>query len=206
MAHWGIAMTSFQPLWHPTSKEDLERGKAAVDAAQAIGAPTEREQAYIAAVAAFFTTRTARGRIAQSDHEARVKAWKKPSASCTRRYLEDVDAAAFYALAEVCYAMTQFSPGEERDYSQERRAGALARRYLEDHPRHPGCSTTSSMPTTARSWRTRPSDCSDYAQLAPDSPHALHMPSHIFRPLGHWEGNRRVERAFGRGGAAPDGH
>jgi Tfp pilus assembly protein PilF len=50
MAHWGIAMTSFQPLWHPTSEEGLERGRAAVHAARQIGAPTERERAHVAAV------------------------------------------------------------------------------------------------------------------------------------------------------------
>jgi hypothetical protein len=26
-----------------------------------------------------------------------------------------------------------------------------------------------------------------YAAIAPDSPHALHMPSHIFVPLGLWQ-------------------
>jgi hypothetical protein len=55
MAHWGIAMTSFQPLWHPTSEEDLERGRAAAEKARALGAPTERERAHIAAASAFFT-------------------------------------------------------------------------------------------------------------------------------------------------------
>lgn len=54
VAHWGVAMTRFQPLWHPTSDEDLARGESAVEAARRIGAPTEREEGYVAAVEAFF--------------------------------------------------------------------------------------------------------------------------------------------------------
>lgn len=188
MAHWGIAMTSFQPLWHPTSEEGLQRGKAAVEAARAIGAPTQREQAYIAAVTAFFDDPEPPAPDRTKDHQARVKAWKEAQRQVHEAYPEDVDAAAFYALAEVCHAMTQFSPDEERDYTRERRAGALLERHLEEHPRHPGLfhylihayDSTKLAPKAEAVAR-------GYDQLAPDSPHALHMPSHIFVRLGHWE-------------------
>ena len=115
MARWGIAMTSFQPLWHPTSPEGLERGKAALAMARELGAPTERERGYIAAVEAFFTDPESRGESPARDHAARVRAWLEAQRELHESYPEDVDAAAFYALAEVCYAMTQFSPHEERD-------------------------------------------------------------------------------------------
>jgi tetratricopeptide (TPR) repeat protein len=188
MAHWGIAMTSFQPLWHPASKEGLQRGKAAVDAALAIGAPTEREQAYIAAVAAFFDDPEPPAPDRTKDHQARVTAWKEAQRRVHEAYLEDVDAAAFYALAEVCYATTQFSPDQERDYTRERRAGALLARYLEEHPRHPGLFhyLIHAYDSTKLALKAE-AVARDYAQLAPDSPHALHMPSHIFVRLGHWK-------------------
>jgi hypothetical protein len=100
MAHWGIAMTSFQPLWHPTSEEDLERGRAAVEAARQIGAPTERERAHIAAVEAFFTdpvpaapSRSGRSRStgdrleggAARLHEAHRRTWTPPPSMPWRR-------------------------------------------------------------------------------------------------------------------------
>ena len=50
MAHWGIAMTLFQPLW-PTrpAAAALQRGWDAVQAARRLQPPTERERLFIAA-------------------------------------------------------------------------------------------------------------------------------------------------------------
>ncbi|GAB6058993.1 hypothetical protein JCM31598_21100 [Desulfonatronum parangueonense] len=188
MAHWGIAMTSFQPLWHPTSPEGLERGQAALARARELGAPTEREKGYIAAVEAFFTDPEPRRESPTRDHEARVKAWLKAQRELHESYPEDVDAAAFYALAEVCYAMTQFSPHEERDFTRERRAGALIEEYFEDHPEHPGLfhyllHAYDSSELAHKALET----ARGYDKLAPNTPHALHMPSHIFVRLGLWE-------------------
>ena len=188
MAHWGIAMTSFQPLWHPTSSDNLERGKAALDRAIEIGAPTAREQGFIAAAAAFFTDPepAAEGRAA--DHAARIKAWREAQRELHESFPDDVDAAAFYALAEVCQAMTEFSPTQERDYTRVRQAGALIEEFLEDHPEHPGLFHylihAYDSPTLAPRAEAV---AREYDRLAPDSVHALHMPSHIFVRLGHWE-------------------
>ena len=188
MAHWGIAMTSFQPLWHPTPPEGLERGKAAVATARELGAPTEREEAYIAAVDAFFTDPEPPRDSRAKDHEARVRAWMDAQRQIHEAHPEDVDAAAFYALAEVCYAMTQFSPHEERDYTREERAGAILEAYFEDHPEHPGLfhyliHAYDSPRLAERALET----AREYDKLAPDTVHALHMPSHIFVRLGYWE-------------------
>ena len=188
MPHWGIAMTSFQPLWHPTSVEDLERGKEAVERARDLGAPTEREQGYIAAVAAFFTDPEPAREGRAEDHEARVYAWLQSQRELHEAYPEDVDAAAFYALAEVCYAMTQFSPHEERDFTRERRAGALIEKFLEDHPQHPGLFHYLIHAYDSSQLAHKALDLArEYDKLAPDSVHALHMPSHIFVRLGYWE-------------------
>ena len=50
MAYWGFAMTLFQPVW-PTrpNAAELQRGWEAVQKAQAINPPTERERLLIAA-------------------------------------------------------------------------------------------------------------------------------------------------------------
>ena len=188
MAHWGIAMTSFQPLWHPANEEGLERGKAAVEKARELGAPTDREQRYIAAVEAFFTDPEPPRESRARDHEARVRAWLDAQREVHEAHPEDVDAAAFYALAEVCYAMTQFSPHRERDYTREERAGAILERYFEDYPEHPGLFHYLIHAYDSPKLAERALEAArGYDQLAPDTPHALHMPSHIFVRLGYWE-------------------
>ena len=188
MAHWGIAMTAFQPLWAPSSEEDMATGKEAVETALRIGAPTEREQAYIAAVDAYFSDPDPPAKDRPADNQARIKAWKSAQREVHQAYPDDVDAAAFYALGEVAYAMTLFSPDEERDYTREILAGELLEDYFEHHPEHPGLfhylihayDSTELAPRGLEVAR-------QYDQLAPNVPHALHMPSHIFVRLGLWE-------------------
>ena len=188
MAYWGIAMTSFQPLWYPTTDEGMKRGKEAVQKAKELGALTEREQKYIAAVDAFFTDPDPPIEGRSRDHVARLDSWKKAQREVHEEYPKDVDAAAFYGLAEVCYAVSQFSPDQEHDYRRERKAGALLEGYFEDHPKHPGlfhyiihAYDSSELAHKALKYAR------EYDQLAPTTPHALHMPSHIFVRLGKWE-------------------
>jgi hypothetical protein len=47
-----------------------------------------------------------------------------------------------------------------------------------------------------------------YAGIAPDAPHALHMPSHIFTRLGHWQESIDSNRASAKaaGEKSFDGH
>jgi tetratricopeptide (TPR) repeat protein len=188
MAHWGIAMTSFQPLWQPTSEDDLERGKSAVRTARELGAPTPRERAHIGAVVAFFTDPVPPASSRPADHAARVAAWMEAQRELHEAHREDVDAAAFYALATVAHAQAQFSPEKERDFTRQRQAGALLLSYLDRHPEHPGLHhyllhaydspelAPGAAPVAAA-----------YDDLAPETVHALHMPSHIFVRLGQWE-------------------
>jgi tetratricopeptide (TPR) repeat protein len=187
MAHWGTAMTRFQPLWHPTSEEDLAHGRASLRMAQELGAPTDRERAYIAAAQAFFAELDPPHKDPARDHEARLESWTRAQRSLHETYPRDVDAAAFYALSEISYAMTQLSPDEPRDFTRERRAGALLERYFPEHPEHPGIFHylihAYDSPELAR--KAVPY-AEAYDELAPDVPHALHMPSHIFVRLGRW--------------------
>jgi len=47
-----------------------------------------------------------------------------------------------------------------------------------------------------------------YADIAPDAPHALHMPSHIFTRVGHWHDSIKANRASAKaaGDATFDAH
>jgi tetratricopeptide (TPR) repeat protein len=188
MAHWGIAMTSFQPLWAPTSDSDMERGKAAVEQALAIGTDDPLESDLISTVQAFFTDPDPPAADRPSDHQARLNSWLNALTDLREIYPDDVEVAAFYALAEISYAMTHFSPHREREFDRELRAGALMEEFLERYPEHPGlfhylihAYDSSDLAHMAEEVARK------YDQLAPDTPHALHMPSHIFVRLGYWD-------------------
>ena len=209
MAHWGVAMTSFQPLWHPTSEEGLERGQAAMQAARQVGAPTDREQAYMGAVDAFFADPVPPAASPPADHEARVAAWKDAQRQLHEAHPEDVDAAAFYALAKVAHAQTQFSPEEDHDYALEREAGALLLSYYDRHPEHPGLHHYLLHAYDSPELAHKAEEVAEaYESLAPETPHALHMASHIFVRLGQWEkvaefNERSAEAALGLAGEDP---
>src|SRR5687768_3917780 len=54
MAHWGVAMSLYHPLWAPPTPAEMERGRAAVARAQALDAKTAREKDYVTAISAYF--------------------------------------------------------------------------------------------------------------------------------------------------------
>jgi tetratricopeptide (TPR) repeat protein len=204
MAHWGIAMSRFQPLWHPTGPQNLERGRAAANRAGTLDRATPREAGYVKAVQAFFRDPDPPMPDRASDHQKRVRAWKEAQRALHEAHPQDADAAAFYALAEVSYAMTQFSPHKARDYTRERRAGALLERYLEEHPEHPGLHHYLIHAYDSPELAHKARDVAErYDQLAPETTHALHMPSHIFVRLGRWEETAELNE---RSAEAAKGH
>src|SRR5512132_159020 len=49
MGYWGIAMSSYHPVWAPPAPAELRNGLAAMQRAGAVSARTQRERDYIAA-------------------------------------------------------------------------------------------------------------------------------------------------------------
>lgn len=90
MAHWGVAMTLFQPLW-PTrpSPAALQRGWEAVQQARTLEPPTERERLFVAAAEAFFLE------PASSDYWPRVRRWEQALERVHASFPDDPEAAAW---------------------------------------------------------------------------------------------------------------
>ncbi len=90
MAQWGIAMTLFQPLW-PTrpSAQDLHDGWNAVQKAQSMRPQTPREEALIAAMAAFFRDPDS------TDYWQRIENWEAAMASAHAAFPSDHEVTAF---------------------------------------------------------------------------------------------------------------
>jgi len=67
MAHWGVAMSLYHPIWGPSTPAEMARGRSAVEKAVAAGARTDREKGYVAAIESFF-------KDAEVDHRTRAVA------------------------------------------------------------------------------------------------------------------------------------
>lgn len=179
MAHWGIAMTLFQPLW-PTrpGPEALRRGAEEVQQAEALAPSTERERLFVAAAAAFF------GEPASLTYWQRIDRWKVAQEKLHTAFPQDPEATAFYALSLLATAPTDGSARAAAD-----RAAALLLGVYEHNPDHPGAMH---YLVHANDVPGREHELLDivrkYESVAPRNPHALHMPTHIYTRLGDWPG------------------
>jgi tetratricopeptide (TPR) repeat protein len=179
MAYWGIAMTRFTPLW-PTrpSAADLQAGWEAAQRARELAPATARERAFVEAVVAFFE------QPESSDYWARVARWEAAMKRVYDGSPDDVEAATFYALALLATAR----PGPSLQ-EHSARAIALLRPMQRAHPDHPGAMHyiihADDIPGRERADLEV---VRRYEQIAPDNPHALHMPTHIYTRLGDWDG------------------
>jgi tetratricopeptide (TPR) repeat protein len=177
MAHWGIAMTQFQPLWpgHP-DRDALDRGRDAVAAARRLGPPTNRERAYIDAIDAFY------GDL-EADGPTRLSRFERAMADVHRQYPDDLNAAAFYALARLATAARATDATAQR-----REAAELLTSVHERNSAHPGAIHYAIHAHDVDGFAEGGARfAAAYGDIAPAVPHALHMPSHIYVRLGDWD-------------------
>ena len=178
IAQWGIAMATWgNPFAGLRAPKVLQDGLVAAEKAQSIGAKTDRERAYIAAVALLYKD------AAALDHRARTLAYEKAMAQLSAKYPDDREAAAFYALA-----VDQTAPPTDKTYANQLKAAAILERLYKVEPDHPGVThyLIHSYDVPALAPRALPY-ARKYANLAPDAPHALHMPAHTFTRVGSWQ-------------------
>jgi hypothetical protein len=178
IANWGVAMSYYHPLWDAPTQAELESGAAALAKARDTGARSQRERDYIAALGAFYRDA---GRV---DHKTRVLTYNKAMADLHRRYPADNEAAVFYALSLIAAGTLDSDPA----FSREKEAGTILNRVLAQEPDHPGVAhyLIHSFDYPALAQLALPA-ARRYADIAPDSAHAQHMPSHIFTRLGLWD-------------------
>jgi len=178
MAHWGIAMSLWHQLWNNPDATVIQHGLDEVHQAKTThGAVTPREKAYIAAINAFYTDSR------KLKHEARAKAYSAAMKKVYETYFDDHEAAVFYALS-----LLASEPHDDATFANRKQAAAILEKLFVIEPDHPGVAhylihsydkpqlAQLGLPAARR-----------YAQIAPASPHALHMPSHIFARVGLWQ-------------------
>jgi hypothetical protein len=148
-----------------------------VEKAKKTGAKTAREKAYIAAIATYYAAAD------KVPHAARMAAYERAMAGLARDNPKDREAAIFHALA-----LLGVADAKDKTYAKQKHAAAILNRVLPKAPEHPGVAhyLIHSFDYPELAELALPA-ARAYAKLAPGSPHALHMPSHIFVRLGLWE-------------------
>jgi tetratricopeptide (TPR) repeat protein len=186
VAAWGYAsILMSNPLQGiGSSPKGAQDAQAAIDKGRQMGGKTERERDYLEAVAAYyqdFGSRSERERQA-----ARAKAYETLAA----KYPDDDEAQIFYALY---LAGTQTM--SDQTYAAYLKAASILEKQFAKHPDHPGVAhylihsydappiAQQGVPAARR-----------YASIAPDAPHAQHMPSHIFTRVGEWADSATTNR------------
>jgi tetratricopeptide (TPR) repeat protein len=199
IATWGIAsILMSNPLaGQGATPKGAEQAQAAIDEGRRIGAKTERERGYIEAVAAYyqdFATRPEKDRQA-----SRAKAYE----ALAQRYPTDDEAQIFFALYT---AGTQTQA--DQTYAAYLKAAAILEGEFKKYPDHPGVAHylihSYDAPPIADKGLTA---ARRYATIAPDAPHALHMPSHIFTRVGSWQESAATNlrsREVAKAGNEPD--
>jgi hypothetical protein len=179
MADWGIALSNWGNPFAAGLKlqAQLDRGLKAIEQGRAAGAKTERERAYVEAVAHLYTD------TANTDQRTRVLAYESAMATVSAAYPEDTEAAIFYALA-----LAAAADPVDKTYVRQLKAGSILEKLFVQYPDHPGLAhyiihTYDFPPLAPRAIGA----ARRYHEIAPSAPHALHMPSHTFTRVGYWQ-------------------
>lgn len=178
IADWGIASLLMQnPIAGVgAAPQAALRAQAAIDEARRIAAKTQRETDYLEAVAVYYQD------FGQHTERERQVARAKAYEALAARYPDDDEAQIFSALY---IAATQSLA--DQNYTAYRRAQTILEPQFKKHPDHPGVAHylihTYDAPSLAKDGLVA-AMC--YADIAPASAHALHMPSHIFSRVGAW--------------------
>src|SRR6202140_2304479 len=196
IAYWGIAISHRpNPMILPLTTAVLKNGLEAVEKGKAIGAKTERERDWLAAIEFYYNG------YDKIDQTQRGLAYEKAMEALMQKYPDDSEAAIFYALA-----LNETALHSDKTYANQLKAGAILEKIEAKLPDHPGVLHylihTYDYPPLAQ----RALDAANrYAGVAPAAQHAQHMPSHTYSMLGLWAqsvASNTKSRAIAQGQAA----
>src|SRR5690348_8775592 len=179
IAYWGLALSAWGNPFAAGIKPNaqLDRGLDAITRSRAITGGTERERAYLDAVAKLYENYQA------DDQRARVAAYRDAMADLAARYPRDDEASIFYAAA-----LAFSADPADKTYANQRKAAEILEPLATRYPNHPGIAhyLIHSYDVPALAAKGLPA-ANRYASIAPASAHALHMPSHTFTRVGKWD-------------------
>ncbi len=176
IAAWGMALAETQRAGANAPPKTLAAGWQQLQPWLKIKARTAREQMYFDAVRSMYEG------YEKTPGAERWQRYLARMAELRSKYPADTNASLFYALGLVWTA----GPGPH-GIAQRRKALDILLPIFEAHPDNPGAAhyIIHAADTPELAAMALPA-ARKYATIAPDSPHALHMPSHIFSRLGYW--------------------
>src|SRR5215475_4064743 len=128
IAYWGIAISHRpNPLILPLTTEVLKKGLEAVEKGKAIGAKTERERDWLAAIEPYYKDYN------KVDQTQRGLAYEKAMEALMQKYPDDTEAAIFYALA-----LNETALQSDKAYNNQLKAAAILEKIEAKLPDHPG--------------------------------------------------------------------
>ena len=179
LAYWGIALSQWSNPFATGLKaaSQLQDGRQAAERGLAIEAKTEREALYVKAVSKLYVD------FEKTPQRARLLAYRDAMADVAARYPKDTEASIFYALA-----LAASEEPTDKTYASRLKAGTILEALFVKEPDHPGLAhyiihTYDVPPLAGRALLA----AQRYSRIAPDAPHALHMPSHTFTRVGYWQ-------------------
>jgi hypothetical protein len=179
IAYWGIALSDWSNPFAPGAKDkgQLQAGHESSERGKAVGAKTERERAYLAAVSELYSD------YENTPQPTRFTAYRDAMEKVAAKYPEDHEAQIFYALA-----VAASEDPTEKTYIGRLKAGAILEKLFEEEPNHPGLAhyIIHAYDVPALAGRGLAA-ARRYSEIAPEAPHALHMPSHTFTRTGYWQ-------------------
>jgi len=179
IAYWGIALSQWSNPFAAGAKEksQLQAGRTSAELGKNTGAKTQRERDYISVVAALYHN------FETTPQPARLIAYRDAMSKVAAKYPADHEAQIFYALS-----IAAAEDLSDKTYAGRLKAGAILEKLFKEEPNHPGLAHyiihTYDVPPLAGHALNA---AQRYSQIAPDAPHALHMPSHTFTRIGYWQ-------------------
>lgn len=177
MAHWGIAMTYFHPVWQPAlPPSTFSAGQKESQEAVRLQPTSGTDREYIHALGMLFR---ADPKLTAAQ---RTLAYEQAMATIAHEHPRDVEAQVFYAVA----LLSNASP-TDKTHARQKQAVAILDPLFKANPDHPGIAHILIHACDSAELAQHGLDAArKYASIAPSSSHALHMPSHIFTRLGLW--------------------
>ncbi|WP_282044486.1 hypothetical protein [Winogradskyella flava] len=176
MAYWGVAMSIYHSLWAPPGPKELEKGLRLIEIAQTLPSSKIAKQ-YIEAIGLFYQNWD------EKDHHTGELLYESKMAELYLNDKSDTEAAIFYALA-----IRSAADPNDQTYAKQKKSGKILEALFLEQPNHPGIAhyiihnyDYPELAHMALEIARR------YAEIAPASAHAQHMPSHIFTRLGLWQ-------------------
>lgn len=199
IGYWGEAMTGIHPLWSDKPTEDVfNSGKELLDKALSSTNKSGKDTDYIIATQHYYTPGWT------ADEKVNLEGLERGWEAVYLKYPDDLEARSLYALAHLANADPQ-----DKTYTRQLYAGDLLERVLAEVQNHPGAHHYTIHAYDYPPLAEKALDVAySYGSIAPDIPHALHMPTHIFTRLGFWEDSIEMNKrsaAAALKNPAPDG-